>query len=93
MPKLPKLPEQASAVTHMEMYGSTYVLVRYHEFMVEIPHPVQTLAKLQERGFLGGLILQPIFRDLREHVLLCCTERNSSADIDAFVAALAESIR
>src|SRR5215208_3328176 len=36
MPKFPKLPEQASAVTHMEMYGSTYVLVRYHEFIVEM---------------------------------------------------------
>jgi len=36
--------------------------------------------------------LQPIFRDFRDHVLLCCTERNTSADIDAFVAALAESL-
>jgi glycine dehydrogenase subunit 1 len=65
----------------------------FHEFIAELPHPAQTLAKLQERGFLGGLNLQPLFRDLRDHVLLCCTERNSSADIDAFVSALAESIR
>jgi glycine dehydrogenase subunit 1 len=64
----------------------------FHEFIAEIPHPTQTLTRLQERGFLGGLYLQPIFRDLRDHVLLCCTERNTSADIDAFVAALAESI-
>jgi glycine dehydrogenase subunit 1 len=64
----------------------------FHEFVAEIPHPTQTLTRLQERGFLGGLYLQPIFRDLRDHVLLCCTERNTSADIDAFVAALAESI-
>jgi len=64
----------------------------FHEFVAEIPHPAQTLTRLQERGFLGGLYLQPIFRDLRDHVLLCCTERNTSADIDAFVAALAESI-
>src|SRR6185295_10625410 len=58
----------------------------FHEFVAEIPHPAQTLAKLQERGFLGGLNLQPIFRDLRDHILLCCTERNTSADVDAFVA-------
>jgi len=64
----------------------------FHEFVAEIPHPAQTLTRLQERGFLGGLYLQPIFRDLRDPVLLCCTERNTSADIDAFVAALAESI-
>ena len=31
-------------------------------------------------------------RDLRDHVLLCCTERNTGADVDAFVAALAECI-
>jgi glycine dehydrogenase subunit 1 len=65
----------------------------FHEFVAEIPHPAQSLAKLQERGFLGGLNLQPLFRDLRDHVLLCCTERNTPADVDAFVAALAESIR
>jgi glycine dehydrogenase subunit 1 len=64
----------------------------FHEFVAEIPHPTQTLTRLQERGFLGGLHLQPLFRDLRDHVLLCCTERNTSADIDAFVAALAESL-
>jgi glycine cleavage system pyridoxal-binding protein P len=60
---------------------------------VELPHAAQTLARLQEKGFLGGLYLQPIFRDLREHVLLCCTERNTGADVDAFVAALAEVVR
>jgi glycine dehydrogenase subunit 1 len=65
----------------------------FHEFIVELPHPAQTLAKLQEKGFLGGLNLQPVFRDLRDHVLVCCTERNTGADVDAFVAALAESIR
>jgi glycine dehydrogenase subunit 1 len=65
----------------------------FHEFIVEVPHAAQTLARLQEKGFLGGLHLQPIFRDLREHLLLCCTERNTSADIDAFVAALGEAVR
>ena len=35
----------------------------------------------------------PVFRDLRDHILLCCTERNTGADVDAFVAALGESIR
>jgi glycine dehydrogenase subunit 1 len=65
----------------------------FHEFVAEIPHPAQTLAKLQERGFLGGLSLQPIFRDLRDYVLFCCTERNTAADLDAFVAALTESTR
>jgi glycine dehydrogenase subunit 1 len=65
----------------------------FHEFVAEIPHPAQTLGRLLERGFVGGLALQPHFRDLRDHVLLCCTERQTSADIDAFVAALAECLK
>ena len=65
----------------------------FHEFIAEIPRPAQTLAKLQEKGFLGGLNLQGSFRDYRDHILLCCTERNSIADVDAFVAALAEAVK
>src|SRR5581483_12216170 len=64
-----------------------------HEFVAELPHAPQALARLQEKGFLGGLHLQGAFRDLRDHVLLCCTERNTGADVDAFVAALAEAVR
>jgi glycine dehydrogenase subunit 1 len=65
----------------------------FHEFIAEVPHPAQTLARLQDKGFLGGLNLQGSFRDYRDHLLLCCTERNSSADVDAFVAALAEAVK
>src|SRR4030095_4994748 len=31
----------------------------FHEFVAEIPHPAQSLAKLQERGVLGALVLRP----------------------------------
>ena len=58
-----------------------------------MPRPQQTLERLLEKGFLGGLYLQPYYRDLRDHVLMCCTERNTSDDIDAFVAAVRESIK
>ena len=62
----------------------------FHEVVVEIPHAEAVQAKLLARGFLPGLALQPIYRDLRDQVLLCCTERNTRADVDAFAAALAE---
>jgi glycine dehydrogenase subunit 1 len=65
----------------------------FHEFLIQVPHPAQTLERLLARGFLGGLNLQSYFRDYRDHVLLCCTERNSSSDIDQFVGAVAEAIR
>ena len=61
--------------------------------VIELPHAPQTLERLLEKGFLGGLYLNPHYRDLREHVLLCCTERNTSADIDAFAGAVREAIR
>jgi glycine dehydrogenase subunit 1 len=65
----------------------------FHEFVMDVPHPEPFLAKLLERGFLGGLALQPNYRDLREHVLVCCTERNTEADLDAYAAAAAEAVK
>ena len=62
----------------------------FHEAVVEIPRAEEVQAKMLAKGFLAGLSLQPIYRDLRDHVLLCCTERITRADVDAFVAALAE---
>ncbi len=62
----------------------------FHEFIAEIPRAEEVQARLLAKGFLAGLHLQPIYRDRKDFVLLCCTERNSPADLDAFVAALAE---
>jgi glycine dehydrogenase subunit 1 len=84
--------ELAGKVSKIPGVALPYKVPYFHEFVIELPHPQEALAKLLERGFLGGLFLQPYFRDLREHVLLCCTERNTSADIDAFVAALKECV-
>ncbi len=85
--------ELAEKLAHVPGVKIPYAAPFFHEFVAEIPHPEQTLARLLEQGFLGGLALQPLYRDLRDHVLLCCTERNTGADIDAFVAALAEALR
>jgi glycine dehydrogenase subunit 1 len=64
----------------------------FHEVVVEIPRAEEVQAKLLARGFLPGLSLQASYRDLRDHVLFCCTERNSKADVEAFAAALAECV-
>ena len=64
----------------------------FHEVVVEIPRAEEVQAKLLAKGFLPGLALQASYRDLRDHVLLCCTERNSKADVEAFAAALAECV-
>jgi glycine dehydrogenase subunit 1 len=62
----------------------------FHEFIVEVPRAEEVQAKMLARGFLAGLHLQPVYKDRKDFILLCCTERNTRADVDAFVAALAE---
>jgi glycine dehydrogenase subunit 1 len=64
----------------------------FHEVVVEIPRAEEVQAKLLAKGFLPGFALQTAYRDLRDHVLLCCTERNTKADVEAFAAALAEAL-
>jgi glycine dehydrogenase subunit 1 len=85
--------ELAAKLSKIEGVYVAYKAPFFHEVVVEMPHPPQALERLLERGFLGGLYLQPYYRDLREHVLMCCTERNTSADIDLFVQAVRESIK
>jgi len=64
----------------------------FHEVVVEIPRAEEVQARLLAKGFLPGFALQTAYRDLRDHVLLCCTERNTPADVEAFAAALAECV-
>jgi glycine dehydrogenase subunit 1 len=85
--------ELAGKIARVPGVKLPYSVPFFHEFVAEIPHATRTLARLQERGFLGGLFLQPFYRDLREHVLLCATERHAPEDLDAFVTALAECLR
>jgi glycine dehydrogenase subunit 1 len=85
--------ELVEKIAKVEGVRVPYTAPFFHEAVIELPHASRTLERLLEKGFLGGLYLQPYYRDLREHVLLCCTERNTSADIDAFVGAVRESIR
>jgi glycine dehydrogenase subunit 1 len=66
----------------------------FHEFVVEFPRPVAELnARLLEKGFLGGFDLSRDYPELRNAALLCCTEKNSPADLDALVRALQEVLR
>ncbi len=65
----------------------------FHEFAVEVPDPRALLKRLLSRGFLGGLALAPWYPELAGHVLICCTERNGTGDVEAFAAAVGEAIR
>lgn len=65
----------------------------FHEFVVELPLPVAEVNEmLLRKGFQGGYDLVRSFPDHRNMMLLCCTEQNSPADVDAFANALREIV-
>jgi glycine dehydrogenase subunit 1 len=61
----------------------------FKEFLVQCPRPVAEInAELGEHGIIGGLDLAQEEPHLENTMLLCVTEMNSRADIDALVDAL-----
>ncbi len=63
----------------------------FNEFIVRCPVPVEQVnAHLIEQGIIGGYDLGQDYAHLQDHMLVCVTETNSRAEIDAFVSALAE---
>lgn len=63
----------------------------FKEFVVQCPRPVAHInAALREHGIIGGFDLAGEEPQLGDAMLLCVTEMNSRADIDALVHALRE---
>jgi glycine dehydrogenase subunit 1 len=61
----------------------------FKEFIIRCPRPVAEInAVLRERGIIGGYDLARDYPYLGNAMLLCVTEMNSKADIDALVDAL-----
>jgi glycine dehydrogenase subunit 1 len=61
----------------------------FKEFVVRCPRPVAEInAALAEQGIVGGFDLSRDYPDLADAMLLCVTEMNSKAEIDALVKAL-----
>jgi glycine dehydrogenase subunit 1 len=61
----------------------------FQEFVVRTPKPVAALNQaLRDRRMIGGLDVSDV---LRNRMLLCATEMNSRAEIDALVEALADA--
>ncbi|HXK34028.1 MAG TPA: aminomethyl-transferring glycine dehydrogenase subunit GcvPA [Dehalococcoidia bacterium] len=62
----------------------------FHEFVAVTPKPPAEInARLLERGIIGGLDVS----DIRHRMLLCATEMNTRAEIDALVDALGDLSR
>lgn len=61
----------------------------WNEFTVKCPVPVQQVNDaLIEEGIVGGVDLGADYDHLQNHMLLCVTETNSKAEIDALVDVL-----
>lgn len=61
----------------------------FREFVVQCPRPVAEInAALREHGIIGGYDLAQDEPQLDNAMLLCVTEMNTKAEIDALVAAL-----
>lgn len=61
----------------------------FNEFVVKCPRPVSEInADLLDQGFIGGYDLSADYPHLKDHMLVCVTEMNSKAEIDALVSAL-----
>ena len=71
-------------------YSIPFSAPRFNEFVVRAPVPAkELLARLAtERNIIGGLRLSRYFKDRPNDFLVCVTEMNSRADIDALVEGL-----
>jgi glycine dehydrogenase subunit 1 len=62
-----------------------------NEVALRIPDAARRHAALVERGIVAGLPLEDEYPELRDTLLLACTELTTDADIDRLVAALEET--
>jgi glycine dehydrogenase subunit 1 len=79
----------ADRLTSRPGYELAFDAPFFHEFAVRTPIPAAAVnRRLAEAGIIGGYDLGHVDPALDHHLLLCTTELNDRAGIDALVAAL-----
>jgi glycine dehydrogenase subunit 1 len=79
----------AGRLTDVPGYELAFDAPFFHEFLIRTPIPAADVnRKLADAGIIGGYDLAKVGPALDHHLLLCTTELNDRAGIDAFVAAL-----
>jgi glycine dehydrogenase subunit 1 len=83
----------ARRIAELADFSVPFTAPRFNEFVVRAPVPAeQLLARLaSERNITGGLPLSRYFGDRPNEFLVCVTEMNARAQIDALVDGLASS--
>jgi len=76
-------------IAGLEGFNLPFSAPGFNEFVVESDHPVdELLSRVAENKILGGIPLAKFYPDMKNRFLVCVTEQNSRAEIDALVAAL-----
>jgi glycine dehydrogenase subunit 1 len=80
------------AISSIEGYAVPYSAPVFNEFVVRAPSDATALLRrlASEHNVTGGLPLGRYFPERANDILVCVTETNKRADIDALVAALKE---
>ena len=79
----------AKQIDALDGYSVNFDKPFFHEFMVKCPKPVSEInLALSDEGIIGGYDLGLDYDHLNDQMLICVTEMNSKAEIDALVETL-----
>ena len=80
-------------IAALEGFSIPYTSPVFNEFVVRAPGPAEALLRrlASEHNVTGGLALSRYFPERPNDLLVCVTETNKRADIDALVAGLKDS--
>lgn len=62
----------------------------FNEFVLRIPDAKKKHELLVQRGILAGVLLEDLYPELKDCLLVCCTELTTKNDIDSLAAALGD---
>jgi glycine dehydrogenase subunit 1 len=86
--------ELVAALTRVKGVKTAFEGPRFHEAVLQLDRPVApVIAALANRGIVGGFDLSNDYPELGHALLVCATETRTSADIEAYADALAETLK
>ncbi len=86
---LTKAHQLQEKITAIDGFTCPFSSVYFKEFVVKTPmSSASLLKKLLRKGILGGIDLAKHYPELKNHLLICVTEKHTSEEIEEFVACL-----
>ncbi len=81
----------ANQISKIDGYTLVYGTPFFHEFVISCPEPVTIInERLLEHNILGGYDLTEVLPDIKNPMLIACTELNDKAQIDYLIHVLME---